>query len=132
MASLIGELSECRRRLARIRCVQDCVECFKLIKPLPQALCFIPAEVEYRLAKPTSLLLFQGPSKKSEKASEVPCSADTRVYVSGEELCNAEGLWSKVIKVQNLSFAVISRVQPPILAISWSRTSPDLGTKCKQ
>jgi len=95
----LQELSDCRRRLARIRCVQECIECFRTSKSPPKALCFIPAVADYKVIKNFTAKLMKAPHKKCEKVSEVSFTIDQRIVVSGEEVCNLEGQWAQVLKI---------------------------------
>ena len=92
-----GNLS--RRRLARIRCIKDCVRSFKHCKPPPKPLCYVPSEVEYQGNQNTKVVVYKEPTKKSSKVTEIVFNSETRVVVSGEELCNNEGEWGRVVKV---------------------------------
>lgn len=88
-----------RRALARIRCFKECVESLKSFsRPLPQALCFVPAEIEYRVTKTTRLVYYSGPSKECKKLSEISLPKESRIIVCNE-LCNSDGQWGKLIKV---------------------------------
>jgi len=78
------ELKPSRKRLARIRCLKECIECFKKNQPLPAALCYVAAESEYVSVKPCSLYLHEDPSKTSKLLGEVQCQSLHRIFVSGE------------------------------------------------
>ena len=88
-----------RKRLARIRCLQDCIECFRHNGPLPKSLCYIPAEIEFKLAKNTGVSLYLEADQNSSKTLECVFDSDSQIFVSGEELCNSQGQWAKVVKV---------------------------------
>lgn len=88
-----------RRRLARIRCLQECISCLCDRKPLPQCLCYVPLEVEYYSPQKTNIKLYTQPNNSSDVFKEIVCTTDTRLIVSGEELCNKQGKWLKVKKV---------------------------------
>ncbi len=87
-----------RRRLARIRCVQESIDCFKLNKKQPIALCYVPEQLECKINKFWAMIIHEGPSKKSEKVSEVALTPNSKLLISGEEFCNSEGQWSKLLK----------------------------------
>ncbi|XP_070563097.1 E3 ubiquitin-protein ligase HECTD3-like isoform X2 [Ptychodera flava] len=88
-------------RLARIRCLQECITCFRDHKSLPEALCFVPAELVY---KPNSagasnkLVAYTQPNKNSKKCGEIVLKDGVKIYASGEELCNNQGQWLKLTK----------------------------------
>lgn len=88
-----------RRRLARIRCLFECVEAIRDGKELPAALCFIPASVEYKFQseRTSSLVIRDFPSSSSTKIGEIPCKVSTRFTASGEEYWNDEGLWLRLV-----------------------------------
>lgn len=98
-ADSMMELKSARRRLARIRCIQDCIECFRCNKALPKAVCYIPARVEYKVTKNSKISLYEVPSKSGAKVVSQSCANDARIFASAEELCNSEGQWVKVLSV---------------------------------
>jgi len=68
-------------------------------KPLPRALCYIPAEIEYVPSKNANVTVYSLPSKSSKKILDIMCTTEHRVFVTGEELFNTGGQWGKLIKV---------------------------------
>jgi E3 ubiquitin-protein ligase HECTD3 len=88
-----------RKRLARIRCVFECVQSIRDGKELPDALCFIPGSVEYKFQseRTTSLIIRDSPSSSSTKIGEIPYKLSTRFTASGEEYWNDEGLWLRLL-----------------------------------
>ena len=102
-AMALQSLSAPRRRLARIRCLQECISCLSKGKPLPECICYVPLELEYRCPSKTSIKLYASADTSKEVVKEVACTAESRFIVSGEELCNAQGKWLKVRKVRNLT-----------------------------
>ncbi|XP_046562104.1 E3 ubiquitin-protein ligase HECTD3-like [Haliotis rubra] len=90
-------IPQARLRLARIRCLQECIDCFNTRKCLPESLCYVPAELVYHSPHKTSLTLTEEGTKKTRQFS---CTPESRLYVSGEELCDSQGKWIKVKKIQ--------------------------------
>ena len=97
----VHSLSAPRRRLARIRCLQDCIACLSEGKPLPESLCYVPLELEYRCPNKTNIKLYASADTGKPVVREVACTAESRLIVSGEELCNGQGKWLKVRKVSD-------------------------------
>ncbi|KAK7484074.1 hypothetical protein BaRGS_00024686 [Batillaria attramentaria] len=93
-------LPPARRRLARIRCLQECIDCLHESKPLPESICYVPLELEYYPPSKTNIKLYACPNTSSEVVLSLACTIDTRIIVSGEELCNGQGKWLKVKKVK--------------------------------
>ncbi|XP_064606807.1 E3 ubiquitin-protein ligase HECTD3-like [Liolophura sinensis] len=91
-----------RRRLARIRCLQDCADRFQENEPLPRSLCFVPSEVHFKCPNNSVIPLYSEPNKaKNKKVQEIICAADAKVIVSGEEFYNNFGKWVKGKKYQH-------------------------------
>lgn len=88
-----------RRRLARIRCIQDCITAFKQIKKLPKCLCYVPSEIVYHCQSKTTLKIYQDTHKNSKKCTDLTVTPEYRLYVSGEEFCNVHGKWLRIKKV---------------------------------
>lgn len=102
MSTCMQELSLPRKRLAKIRCVHDCIECFRSNTSLPKAICYVPAEVEYKVDRNAKVTLYSEPSskqKQGDKVSELSCVAGAKVIASGEDYCNSQGQWICIIKV---------------------------------
>uniref|UniRef100_A0A8C5QNN2 E3 ubiquitin-protein ligase HECTD3 n=1 Tax=Leptobrachium leishanense TaxID=445787 RepID=A0A8C5QNN2_9ANUR len=106
-----------RRLLGQIRCVLECVDCFRRAQPLPESLCYIPGEVLYKVCKDPSssasarclLTVWEAPgfSKQNLKKlsrSTVEVQKGSCVRATGEEYCNANGLWVKLSKDQMEEF----------------------------
>ncbi|XP_053549532.1 E3 ubiquitin-protein ligase HECTD3 isoform X2 [Bombina bombina] len=101
------------RLLGQIRCVLECIDCFRYAKPLPDALCYVPGEVQYKVCKDPSastsgrtlLTVWEAPGylkqnlKKLSRAT-VEVRKGSCVRATGEEYCNANGLWVKLSKDQ--------------------------------
>ena len=96
-----------RRRLARIRCVLETVNALRDGKALPEALCFVPQEIEYRSspdlqqeAKASRPLIVRcKPSSSANALGKIPHSSELRIFVSGEEFSNGDGDWIKLSEV---------------------------------
>ena len=99
MASLSSEIQPTRRRLARIRCVKECVEQFRDHQPLPRSLCFVPAQLVYSTIKSVTVSVLSSPNVDASVIAEVKMSPKDRLLTTGEELCNSFGQWSRVSKV---------------------------------
>ena len=98
------DVSVARKPLARLRCLKESLDCLRNNKPLPRALCYVPAEIEQVPIKNAKVAIYSLPSKSSKKLAEVMCTTEHRVFVSGEELFNASGQWAKLIKVVSIIF----------------------------
>lgn len=88
-----------RKRLARIRCVFDCVQSIRDGKELPDALCFVPGDVELKLQSENSsapLPIRESPSLSAPKIGEIPHKVGTKITVSGEDYWNDEGRWLNI------------------------------------
>ncbi|KAE8609931.1 hypothetical protein XENTR_v10011949 [Xenopus tropicalis] len=105
------------RLLGQIRCVLECIDCFRHVQPLPEALCYVPGEVQYKICKDTSsssssrslLTVWEAPGyakqnlKKLSRAT-VEVRKGSCVTATGEEYCNANGLWVKLSEAQMEEF----------------------------
>ncbi|CAI9732140.1 E3 ubiquitin-protein ligase HECTD3-like isoform X2 [Octopus vulgaris] len=96
--------------LARIRCLNTCIQCLRQTRPLPDSLCYVPSQLEYRCVRSRivdndkspfcSVDIYTKPDLNSDK---LPFSEElllSRVVASGLEFCNSQGRWIKVLKVQ--------------------------------
>ncbi|XP_063795502.1 E3 ubiquitin-protein ligase HECTD3 [Pseudophryne corroboree] len=102
-----------RRLLGHIRCVLECIDCFRRAQPLPEALCYVPGEVQYKICKDLSaasasrslLTVWETPGyskqnlKKLSRAT-VEVRKGSCIRATGEEYGNANGLWVKLSKEQ--------------------------------
>lgn len=88
-----------RRRIARIRCLQECIVSLRDRKPFPDCLCYIPSEIEYAASTKTSWKLFAEPQKTAKVVREISAVNSSRLIASGEDLCNSDGKWLYVLKV---------------------------------
>ena len=111
-----NELRIARRRLSKIRCVQECIDSFQHNKPLPNALCYVPKELECRINKYWGVSVYAEPSKDSTKVIELALTPNSKLLVAGDQHYNSHGQWCKVLKtslkvtyfiVVNLSFSVM-------------------------
>ncbi|KAL3869955.1 hypothetical protein ACJMK2_042575 [Sinanodonta woodiana] len=87
-----------RRRLARIRCLQECIQCLREQKKLPESLCYVPSEVEYSYTGKTVIKVYGETTKNSKKIRDLVCTSNSRIFASGEEYCNSAGKWLKIKK----------------------------------
>ncbi|XP_071166194.1 E3 ubiquitin-protein ligase HECTD3-like isoform X2 [Mytilus edulis] len=94
--SSVDNLSGSRRRLARIRCILECIQCLKERKKFPACICFVPSEVEYKCQSKTTLRVYPEPLKNSRKIKDLHCTTESRVVASGEEYCNSQGKWLRI------------------------------------
>jgi hypothetical protein len=88
-----------KNRLARIRCILECIQCFRERKKLPACICYVPSEVEYRCQSKTTLRVYPEPLKNSRKIKDLHCTIESRLLASGEEYCNTQGKWLRLKKV---------------------------------
>ena len=93
-----------RRRLARIRCLLECVKCFHEKKSLPESFCYVASEVEYRSQCKTTIKLYPEPRKTKKltgfQPRELQLSPESRLVATGEEFCDNQGKWLKLRKVR--------------------------------
>ncbi|XP_053325726.1 E3 ubiquitin-protein ligase HECTD3 [Spea bombifrons] len=105
------------RLLGQIRCVLECIDGLRHTKPLPEALCYIPGEVQYKICKDPSssssarclLTVWEAPgfsrqNLKKLSRGTVEVRKGSCVRATGEEYCNANGLWVKLSKDQMEEF----------------------------
>lgn len=93
-----------RKRLARIRCLQDCIRCFKEGKKLPECVCYVPSEVRYQCNARCFIQVYSEPSVNSKRIRDLTGNAESTLCASGEEMCNAGGKWLKIFKVYDSSW----------------------------
>lgn len=115
-----AQYTNCRTRLARIRCLSECIEAFKGCKELPYALCYACKDIEFECsssyleshseikthAYPISQL-DDSDSESSLTASlqgfipigSIPCDENTKLYGSSEPMVTRYGLWLKIAAV---------------------------------
>ncbi|KAK3091187.1 hypothetical protein FSP39_017814 [Pinctada imbricata] len=93
-------ISPPRRRLARIRCLMECINCMKEKRKLIPSLCYIPSELEFKCQTESKSVVrvYPTPSRKSKKIADLKLTAESRLYVSGDEYCNSQGKWLKLLK----------------------------------
>lgn len=99
------KLHENQRTLARLRCLTECVGCIANSCQLPESLCYVAAKLAFKI-KPGvqytgKFVLHSQPSKSSSKATDqlpLPCTASWTFYASGEEYCNGDGQWIKLLQ----------------------------------
>ncbi|GFO48138.1 E3 ubiquitin-protein ligase hectd3 [Plakobranchus ocellatus] len=104
--SINPNIPAARRRIARIRCLQDCIASLQTRKPFPDCLCYVPSQLEYTApssSKTTVWKFLEEPSKGSKVVREVPASSASVLLVSGEDLSTNEGKWLRVFKVCSTS-----------------------------
>ncbi|XP_052273526.1 E3 ubiquitin-protein ligase HECTD3-like [Dreissena polymorpha] len=94
-----------RKRLAKIRCLQECIQCFKEKRKLPESLCYVASEIVYKCSPKCFIQVYSEPSTESKRIRDLNASSDSLVYVSGEEMCNAGGKWLKVVKFKSTAGA---------------------------
>ena len=94
-----------RAVLARIRCLQESIECYRNSAPMPEALCYVPATVEYKLSRSgaktlTKFPVYKKPDKNGGKTMVNVGEETCGITVSGLEMCNCHGQWIKLEKVR--------------------------------
>ena len=95
----MSNIPPARCKLAKIRCLQECIKSLHELKPLPESLCYVPGKVVYYSPRRTILKLYEEADTKSKKIGDVSCTVESRLYASGEEHCNSSGKWIVVKKV---------------------------------
>jgi len=90
-----------RRRIAKIRCLYDCLTSLKDKKPLPSCLCYVASEVDYLAPGKTTWKIQEKPRKNSKVILEINAVTGSRIVASGEELCNKDGKWLRVLKTRD-------------------------------
>ncbi|XP_059151600.1 E3 ubiquitin-protein ligase HECTD3-like [Physella acuta] len=98
-----GNIPAARGRIARIRCLQDCITSLRQRKPFPDHLCYVPSELEYTTSCKTTWKLLSAPAKSAPVMHEMSATPSSRLIVSGEDLCNADGKWLRVLKTRTCS-----------------------------
>ena len=98
-SSNVEHLIASRKRLSRIRCILECIQCLKERKKLPECICYVPSEVEYKFHNRTTIKVYPEPVKNNKKLKELHCTPESRIIASGEEFCNAHGKWLRLKKV---------------------------------
>jgi len=88
-----------RKHLARMRCLKACIECLSVGKPLPEAVAYVPAQIQYQSDKNIKLTVYDRPMKNGKVLSEFVGTKEHTVWLSGEEWCNTDGRWGRLIKV---------------------------------
>jgi len=101
-SSVCTDVEAARKPLARLRCLKNSIDCLTSNEPLSPALCYVPAEVTYAVTRNDKIVVYTTAAKDRTKLSEISCSADHQVVVSGEELYTSEGQWARLLKVCNL------------------------------
>ena len=79
--------------------MQESIECLRRGQPLPEALCFVADEIEYKATSSVKCVLYSSPCKQSRKVFERVCESYTYLTASGENYSNAQGQWIRVKKV---------------------------------
>ncbi|CAL1547476.1 unnamed protein product [Lymnaea stagnalis] len=92
-----------RGRIARIRCLQDCIDSLRKRQPFPDCLCYIPSELEYTTSCKTTWKLLDAPNKTAKVVKEIAATTNSTLIVSGEDLCNGDGKWLRVLKVTKIT-----------------------------
>lgn len=91
-----------RRRLARIRCLLECVKCLYEKRALPESFCYVASEVEYKSQCKTTIRLFSEPKKTKKltglQPKELQLTSESRLVATGEEFCDSQGKWLKLRK----------------------------------
>jgi len=93
------DVEAARKPLARLRCLQNSIECLTKNESLPPALCYVPAEVTYTVTRNDKMIVYSAAAKDRSKLSEISCSTGHFVVVSGEELYTSDGQWARLLKV---------------------------------
>ena len=97
--SINPNIPAARRKIARIRCLQDCINSLQTRKPFPDCLCYVPSQLEYTVSSKTIFKFLEEPNKGAKVVKELAVTPSTVLLVSGEDLCTNEGKWLRVLKV---------------------------------
>lgn len=99
-----------RITLARIRCLEECISNFHSASQLPEAFCYVPGHLHYKVAKvgekiniysqPLSVNHPEFSVKKSKLLiGSLHSTKDTVIEGSGEEVYTTAGQWMKIKQV---------------------------------
>ena len=88
-----------RKRLAKIRCLQDCILCLKEQRPLPECLSYVPSEIHYQCNARCFIQVYHEPDKDSKRIRDLTGSSESKLVASGEQMCCSGAKWLKVKKV---------------------------------
>ena len=103
--------NKARKRLACIRCVLDTIKSIKTNTPLPEELCFVPAEVDFvitpdiintKRTTPLHFNIWSAPKKDVGKLLGRITVSDLKTFtlpVTGDEYADDSGDWIKLTKV---------------------------------
>ncbi|XP_050401183.2 E3 ubiquitin-protein ligase HECTD3 [Patella vulgata] len=95
----MSHIPPARRKITRLRCVQECIKCFKQNLSMPESVCFVAKEVQYYCTQAkVTIKLYSEPQKNNKKAKELTLTPESILFVSGEECCNSHGKWLRVVK----------------------------------
>ncbi|PIK42263.1 putative E3 ubiquitin-protein ligase HECTD3 [Apostichopus japonicus] len=96
-----------RVTLAKIRCLQECIQKFHAALPLPEAFCYVPGQLQYKVTKlgekivvysqPVNINQHEVSGKKSRHViGSFHSTKDTVIEGSGEEVYTSAGQWMKI------------------------------------
>lgn len=89
-----------RLRLGRIRCLKEVVQCLEETKPLPDALCFVPKQVDFMSSgKGNALGVYQSPSTDSKKIGDIKNDTAVKISARGLDVWNDQGHWIQLTEV---------------------------------
>jgi len=113
-----AQIDSCRARIARIRCLKECLKCFAAVKPFPNYLCYTCREVEFScsssyLASHSDIATYSNhfflPDNTDLSLTEslkyvipvgtVACDINTKFFCSGEPIFTKYGVWQKLFTV---------------------------------
>lgn len=97
------------RRLARIRCLHQCISCLKQAGPLPESLCYVPDRVEYKCIAGT-VDMYPKPDLNTDPIDSMTGVLLSRVIASGHEFCNNQGKWIRVKKVSYYYYSLFHKL----------------------
>lgn len=116
-----AQYTNCRTRLARIRCLSECIEDFKHCQRLPYALCYACKDVEFECSssfleshseiKTHAFPISQLDDSDNESSltaslqgvipiGAIACDENTKLYGSSEPMVTRYGLWLKIVAVR--------------------------------
>ncbi|KAL4235652.1 E3 ubiquitin-protein ligase HTD3 [Mactra antiquata] len=87
-----------RKRLALIRCLQDCIRSFREGNSLADSVCYVPSEVKYQCNSRCFLQVYSEPTENSSRIRDLTGTAESTLSASGEEMCHGGSKWIKITK----------------------------------
>ncbi|WAR23600.1 HECD3-like protein [Mya arenaria] len=109
-------VSQHRKRLAFLRCLQECINCFKDRKKLPECLCYVPSEVIYKCTSLCFLQVYSEPSVDSIRIRDLKGSTDSifKANPSAEDIVFDTDAWILLFSCKTPAEDLLTlKEQPP-------------------